>query len=308
MVKLNDRVSFILTELLYRQEDGTLNNDIHIVLDSIASAAETPLAHDARCHILQLIFRHKAVEWRDGEKTPEEMFKMVKESGELPKTSQPPVGEFLDLFTSLAEEGKKVIGIFVDSVLSGTYHTACMAARQVMQEIPGADIRIFDSLTAATPISALALDILKKADEGAGMDELEVFINGAIARTETCFSVNTLEYLQKGGRIGAVGALLGSLLGIRPVITLDKEGKLVVAAKCRTRSKVLNTMLEISSSHGELERICIAHEGAEKDAEYLYEEMTKRYPDVPVLMTGIGAVLATHLGPGCIGLFVRTKE
>ena len=166
MVKLNDRVSFILTELLYRQEDGTLNNDIHIVLDSIASAAETPLAHDARCHILQLIFRHKAVEWRDGEKTPEEMFKMVKESGELPKTSQPPVGEFLDLFTSLAEEGKKVIGIFVDSVLSGTYHTACMAARQVMQEIPGADIRIFDSLTAATPISALALDILKKAEEG----------------------------------------------------------------------------------------------------------------------------------------------
>jgi DegV family protein with EDD domain len=177
-----------------------------------------------------------------------------------------------------------------------------------MQEIPGADIRIFDSLTAATPISALALDILKKADEGASMDELEAFINGAIARTETCFSVNTLEYLQKGGRIGAVGALLGSLLGIRPVITLDKEGKLVVAAKCRTRSKVLNTMLEISSSHGELERICIAHEGAEKDAEYLYGEMTKRYPGVPVLMTGIGAVLATHLGPGCIGLFVRTKE
>lgn len=285
-----------------------MNNDIHIVLDSIASAAETPLAHDARCHILQLIFRHKAVEWRDGEKTPEEMFKMVKESGELPKTSQPPVGEFLDLFTSLAEEGKKVIGIFVDSVLSGTYNTACMAARQVMQEIPGADIRIFDSLTAATPISALALDILKKADEGAGMDELEAFINGAIARTETCFSVNTLEYLQKGGRIGAVGALLGSLLGIRPVITLDKEGKLVVAAKCRTRSKVLNTMLEISSSHGEPERICIAHEGAEKDSEYLYGEMTKRYPGVPVLMTGIGAVLAAHLGPGCIGLFVRTKE
>ena len=128
-----------------------MNNDIHIVLDSIASAAETPLAHDGRCHILQLIFRHKAVEWRDGEKTPEEMFKMVKESGELPKTSQPPVGEFLDLFTSLAEEGKKVIGIFVDSVLSGTYHTACMAARQVMQEIPGADIRISTALRRQRP-------------------------------------------------------------------------------------------------------------------------------------------------------------
>jgi len=113
--------------------------------------------------------------------------------------------------------------------------------------------------------------------------------------------------LQKGGRIGAVGALVGNLLGIRPVITLDKEGKLLVAAKCRTRSKVLNTMLELAEAKGEPERICIANEEAEADAKYLYEEMTKRYPGVPVLMTGIGTVLASHLGPGCIGLFIRTK-
>lgn len=284
-----------------------MNDGIHIVLDSIASAAETPLEHDARCHILPLIVRHGAIEWRDGEKQTAEMFKMVKESGERPKTSQPPVGDFLDLFSELAREGKKVIGIFVDGVLSGTCQTARMAARQVMQEVPGADIRVFDSLTAATPISALALDVLKRVDEGAGMDELEAFINGAIARTETIFSVSTLEYLQKGGRIGAVGALVGNLLGIRPVIMLDNEGKLVVAAKCRTRSKVLNTMLELAAAKGEPERICIANEEAETDAKYLYEEMTKRYPGVPVLMTGIGTVLASHLGPGCIGLFVRTK-
>ncbi len=195
----------------------------------------------------------------------------------------------------------------MDGVLSVTVQTARMAARQVMQEIPGADIRVFDSLTAATPISALALDVLQKVDEGADMDELEAFINDAIFRTETSFSVSTLEYLQKGGRIGAVGALLGSLLGIRPVIALDKEGRLLVAAKCRTRSRVLNTMLDMAVSHGEPERICIAHEAAADDAKYLYEEMTKRYPDVPVLMTGIGTVLASHLGPGCIGLFVRTK-
>ena len=284
-----------------------MNNDIHIVLDSIASAGETPLAHDERCHILPLIVRHGAIEWRDGEKQTADMFKMVKDSGELPKTSQPPVGDFLDLFYELAKEGKKVIGIFVDGVLSGTCQTAQMAARQVMQELPGADIRVFDSRTAATPISALALDVLEHIDAGGSMDELEAFINDAIYRTETFFSVSTLEYLQKGGRIGAVGALVGNLLGIRPVITLDKEGKLLVAAKCRTRSKVLNTMLELAEAKGEPERICIANEEAENDAKYLYEEMTKRYPGVPVLMTGIGTVLASHLGPGCIGLFIRTK-
>lgn len=285
-----------------------MNDSIHIVLDSIASASETPLAQDARCHILPLIVRQGVIEWRDGEKQTSEMFKMVKENGELPKTSQPPIGDFLEMFENLAREGKKVIGIFVDGVLSGTCQTARMAARQVMQEVPGADIRVFDSLTAATPISALALDVLKKADEGADMDELEAFINSAIYRTETFFSVSTLEYLQKGGRIGAVGALLGNLLGIRPVVTLDKEGKLVVAAKCRTRTKLLNTMIELAAAKGEPERICIANEEAETDAQYLYDEMTKRYPGVPVLTTGIGTVLASHLGPGCIGLFVRTKE
>ncbi len=285
-----------------------MNDSIHIVLDSIASASETPLAQDKRCHILPLIVRQGVIEWRDGEKQTAEMFKMVKESGELPKTSQPPIGDFLEMFESLARDGKKVIGIFVDGVLSGTCQTARMAARQVMQEVPGADIRVFDSLTAATPISSLALDVLKKADEGADMDELEAFINGAIYRTETFFSVSTLEYLQKGGRIGAVGALLGNLLGIRPVVALDKEGRLVVAAKCRTRTKLLNTMVELAAAKGEPERICIANEEAEADAQYLYDEMTKRYPGVPVLMTGIGTVLASHLGPGCIGLFVRTKQ
>ncbi len=284
-----------------------MNDGIHIILDSTASAVETPLAHDARCHVLPLVVRHGSVEWRDGEKTTADMFKMVKESGELPKTSQPPVGDLLDLFTGLVQQGKKVIGIFVDGVLSGTCQTARMAARQVMKEFPDADIRIFDSLTAATPISGLALDVLKKVDEGASMDELEHFINDATARTRTCFSVSTLEYLQKGGRIGAVGALVGNLLGIRPVVALDAEGKLLVAAKCRTRSKVLGSMLDFACSHGSVERIYIANEEAEADAKYLYEEMTKRYPGVPVLMTGIGTVLASHLGPGCIGLFVRIK-
>ena len=105
----------------------------------------------------------------------------------------------------------------------------------------------------------------------------------------------------------AVGALVGNLLGIRPVVALDKEGKLLVAAKCRTRSKVLASMLDFACAHGDVERIYIANEEAEKDAEFLRSEMEKRYPGVPVLMTGIGTVLASHLGPGCIGLFVRVK-
>lgn len=87
----------------------------------------------------------------------------------------------------------------LDGVLSGTVQTARLAARQVMSEIPGSDIRVFDSLTAACPISGMAMEVLAYAETGATMDELEEYLKGLIERTETYFSVNTLDYLQKGG-------------------------------------------------------------------------------------------------------------
>ena len=286
-----------------------MNDGIHIVLDSTASAGQTPLAADARCHVLPLIVRHGNLEWRDGEKTTAEMFKLVKESGELPKTSQPPVGDLLDIFTSLAEQGKKVIGIFVDGVLSGTCQTARMAARQVMQEIPGADIRIFDSLTAATPISGLALDVLQKADEGASMDELEAFINDAITRTETCFSVSTLEYLQKGGRIGKMSAAVGNLLSVRPVITCNKEGVLQTVQKVRGNSAALEAAVsQTVKAVGDQKRfrLFVAHADAAKRARTAAEILKTRLPNAEdILLAEIGPALAVHSGPGLLGMGVQ---
>ena len=103
-------------------------------------------------------------------KSLQEMFAMVEASGQLPKTSQPAIGRFLDVFTELAADGKKVIAIMLDGVLSGTVQTARLAARQVMSEIPGSDIRVFDSLTAACPISGMAMEVLAYAETGATMD------------------------------------------------------------------------------------------------------------------------------------------
>ena len=170
-----------------------MRNDIHIVLDSIAVAEETPLRDDPRCHVVPLLVRHGDTEWVDGEKSLQEMFAMVEASGQLPKTSQPAIGRFLDVFTELAADGKKVIAIMLDGVLSGTVQTARLAARQVMSEIPGSDIRVFDSLTAACPISGMAMEVLAYAETGATMDELEEYLKGLIERTETYFSVNNLE-------------------------------------------------------------------------------------------------------------------
>ena len=285
-----------------------VRNDIHIVLDSIAVAEETPLRDDPRCHVVPLLVRHGDTEWVDGEKSLQEMFAMVEASGQLPKTSQPAIGRFLDVFTELAADGKKVIAIMLDGVLSGTVQTARLAARQVMSEIPGSDIRVFDSLTAACPISGMAMEVLAYAETGATMDELEEYLKGLIERTETYFSVNTLDYLQKGGRIGAVGALVGNILVIRPIVHIDTAGELVVVDKCRTRKKVLQRMVELAAANAPIEAVYVANAEAEEDAETLRKAMLELFPGLPVLVTGIGTVLAAHLGPGVIGLFVRRQR
>lgn len=284
-----------------------MHTDIHVVLDSISAAAETALKNDSRCHVLPLVVRHGELEWFDGERSLDEMFALVEKTGKLPTTSQPPIGMILEIFTKLAKEGKKVIMLTVSSVLSGTYQTACLAARQVMDEIKGADIRVVDSKTAACPISGIALEILEKTAAGMSLDEAEALAVDMFARTETFFSVNTLDYLQKGGRIGAVGALLGSILGIRPIIHLKADGNLEVADKCRTRKKVLKRMIEMAAEKQPVEAIFIAHAAAQEDAESIKAEMENLFPGVPIMLTGIGTVLAAHLGPGVVGLFVRRR-
>ena len=284
-----------------------MRDDIHIVLDSTAVMGQTPLKDDPRCHEVKLSVRHGKTEWRDGEKSLATMFAMVDSTGELPKTSQPPLGEFLELFKKLSEQGKKILIITIDGVLSGTVQTARLAARQVMEEIPGADIRVVDSLTAAAPIAGMAMAALAYIEKGADLDEVEAYVNDLAQRTETIFSVDTLDYLQKGGRIGAVGALVGNLLGIRPIVYLDKKGQLTIADKVRTRVKTLRRMLELGEKFAPFEAMYVSHAEAPEDAENLKNKLVEMYPGVPIIVTEIGTVLASHLGPRVIGIFLRRK-
>lgn len=284
-----------------------MRDDIHIVLDSTAVMGQTPLKDDPRCHEVKLSVRHGKTEWRDGEKSLATMFAMVDSTGELPKTSQPPLGEFLELFKKLSEQGKKILMITIDGVLSGTVQTARLAARQVMEEIPGSDIRVVDSLTAAAPIAGMAMAALAYIEKGADLDEVEAYVNDLAQRTETIFSVDTLDYLQKGGRIGAVGALVGNLLGIRPIVYLDKKGQLTIADKVRTRVKTLRRMLELGEKFAPFEAMYVSHAEAPEDAENLKNKLVEMYPGVPIMVTEIGTVLASHLGPKVIGIFLRRK-
>lgn len=285
-----------------------MKDNIHIILDSVSAVQETDLLHDPRVHVIKLVVSHGNQEWLDGDKKLEEMFALVDSSGKLPSTSQPPIGQILDVYNGLVNQGKKIIFITLDSALSGTYQTACMAAQQVMNENKQADIRVIDSKTAAVPIVGFAEKLLKKIESGCeDMDELERYGNDLVKRTATYFSVNTLEYLRKGGRIGKASALIGSILGIRPILHLDKDGKVEVADKCRSRKKVLKRIVEIAHDEGELESIYVSNALAEEDALTIETELKAMNPGVPSMRSSIGTVLSAHLGPGVVGVFVTRK-
>lgn len=284
-----------------------MQDQVHIVLDSVSAADETPLKKDPRCHVLRLILRHGDLEWRDGDCPLADMFKMVDQSGKTPTTSQPPLGEMIELFTRLTDAGKKLIVLNMDSVLSGTYQTACAAARQVMDVNKNAAICVIDSKTAATPIAGIATVVLAALDAGLDFEGAVQLTRDLVERTETFFSINTLDYLYKGGRIGAIGVLVGSILGIRPIARINKDGQLAVVEKCRTRKKVLKRMVELAADVGPLEAIYIANAEAPEDAEIIRRGICALYPEVPVMLSSIGAVLAAHLGPGAIGIFVTRR-
>ncbi len=284
-----------------------MHEDIHIVLDSVSDVRETALINNPRIHELRMIVRHGNEEWYDGDKPLEEMFKMVESTGELPTTSQPSVGETFELLRDLAQQGKKILVINCDSVLSGTYQSCCMVAREIMKEVKGSDIRVIDSKLASNAICGIAEKLLGKIEAGITMDEAEAHVMDMVKRTTIFFTIDSLEYLAKGGRIGSVSALLGSIFGIRPIIRVNPDGNIVSIDKCRTRKKALKRLIEFAEAEGEPEEIFTPYSMADADAKYLEEEMSQRFPGVPIRSGRIGTIIGTHLGPSAIGLFVRTK-
>lgn len=284
-----------------------MHEDIHIVLDSVADVHGTALINNPRIHELRMMVRHGDEEWHDGDKSLEELFELVDKTGQLPTTSQPPLGETLELLRDLAQQGKKIIIINCDSILSGTYQSCCMAARDVMKEVKGSDIRVIDSKIASNAICGVAEELLKKIELGITLDEAEAYVIDMSKRSKLFFTIDSLEYLAKGGRIGAVGALLGSIFGIRPVVKVMEDGNIASVDKCRTRKKALKRLIEFAVAEGEPEEIFTPYSMADADAKYLEEEMAQRFPGVPIRSGRIGTIIGTHLGPSAIGLFVRVK-
>ena len=233
------------------------------------------------------------------------------QAGELPQTSLPAAEDVGKALRQIVEEGYDgVIAIMLSSGLSGTYNLARLIAEECSDLLP---VKVFDSLSGSLGQGLTVLQVAEDIRSGMDWEELtERRIPHLIANTFPFFSVDTLEYLQKGGRIGKVTATAGTLLQIKPIITFAEDGQLQSVAKVRGRNQVIDRLVSMTVQHcGEHKRynLAVANGGAPEEMELVRQKLTEALPEYGHIWDGeIDSTLSVYIGNGVLGAAVQLLD
>ena len=232
--------------------------------------------------------------------TTEAFYKKVKESDNLPTTSQPSVGIILEKLEELAKDYDAVISIHLSSKISGTYQ-AVMSAGEMFK---GIKVYAYDSEYSAMPQGFFALAAAEMARENKSPTEIIEKLDQIKTNMRAYFIVDDLTNLQRGGRLSGAQALIGSLLNIKPVLHLV-DGVIVPFEKIRTRKKAITRivgMLEEAVNQGNVRKVAFIHGNDEQSAIDLRNDFSNKYPHIETMISYFGPVVGTHLGEGSVGL------
>lgn len=238
--------------------------------------------------------------------TTDQFYKKLKSSSILPTTSQPSPVEFSDVYEQLLAEDPTapIISIHLASVLSGTYQSATIA--QSMIEAEHANITVIDSKSASYGSGMQVILAAKLAQAGASVEEIIAAVEERQRTSEVFFLVDTLEFLQKGGRIGKASALIGSLLNIKPILSLEKTGEVYSVDKARGSKKAMAKIVDLLKDiYGQSEvAIVVAWADEEVIAKELETRIAAELNVKEINYTTIGSVIGTHTGPGTSAVFL----
>lgn len=275
------------------------------ILTDTCSGLPASLAEENGIHLLPLIIRVGEVDHRaDVDIFPEDVYRIL--PTEIPKTSLPSAEQAGALLTSLAEQGyTHAIAIMLSSGLSGTYNLL----RLMEGQIPGLELRVWDSLSGSLGCGITALNAARAVREGGSFDEINAAIPGWLENSHVFFSVDTLEYLQKGGRIGKVTALAGTALQIKPILSFTSDGQLSSVAKVRGRRLVQTKLCELVGQYitpGCRYVLLVADGGDPEGGAQLREALLRQFPDCEGCVTAkIDSTLSCYIGPGVLGAGVQ---
>jgi DegV family protein with EDD domain len=217
-------------------------------------------------------------------------------------TSQPSVGDFVEIYEPLLADGGEVVSLHISSGISGTYGSALQARQQLVDSGAGGErIRVWDSQSGCGGQGLMALIAAQAANGGAGAEETMELVERARESLKMWFAIDTLEYLRKGGRIGAAQAFLGSALQIKPILTLEEE--ITPIERVRTRRRAFERMVEFARERKEAGATTwvVQHIHDPDTARKLVDECRQVFGNDPVFVSEIGPVIGAHIGPGLLG-------
>ena len=243
---------------------------------------------------------------------PDEFYRRLVSSPRLPTTAQPSVNDFLQVYKPLTDEGHDVVSIHLSAKFSGTLNSAMQAREallppQLAESSGSGRIEIIDSQMTSMGLGLVTLSAAQTVRAGASFEQAVSSVKSSVPRTHCYFLLDTLEYLQRGGRIGKARAFVGSLLSIKPILMI-RDGEAHPVERARTRDRGLEKLVDIIKSFGPTERLSILHSTVPDEAEAFKERLSDLVPEKEIIMARFGPVVGTYLGPGALGVGLMSSS
>lgn len=280
-----------------------------ILTDSTADLS-LELREERNIYSLPLLVQFGENSYRDGiDLTTKELYTIVDERKEIPKTAAISPGQFMTVFEQYLKEGYEILYTGIGHDLSGTFQSAKLAKSTLESD----DIYLVDSKNLSSGIGLLVLKAADMRDQGLSAKEIKKELESLVPRVRSQFAIKTLDYLHKGGRASGTAKLLGGILGIKPIIQV-REGRLDVYKKPSGKmTRALDIMLkdfldEVESHNLDLDYIMVTHSLADKQADYMMSHIKSNIKVKHLMENHAGCVISSHCGPGTIGILYIVRN
>jgi DegV family protein with EDD domain len=276
---------------------------VKIVTDSGADLPDQ-LAKELGITVLPIYVRFGEEVYRDRVSISEdEFYERLTHDPVHPSTTQPGPQDFLEAYQKLSADADGIVSIHITGKLSGTYNSALMA-RDMLET--GCPVEVVDSETLSMSLGLIVIAAAEMAKAGESMDKIVEWVKQAVPKTQLFFLLDTLEYLKRGGRIGKAKALLGSILSVKPMLTM-KDGELVPAGQARTRAKGIDKLFDFVENAGNIQDLAVVYNTTPDEAQALVERLSSVFDREKIRMARVGAGLGVHGGPGAMIVSIRGK-
>ena len=242
--------------------------------------------------------------------TAKEIYDFMRK-GRVPVTSQANPKRLEKFFEKYLKDGQDIVHICLSGQLSGTYNSSKIAANELKEKYPERRIKVIDSLSGSLGEGLLVLEAVKEKNKGKNIDEVTKIIENKRYKMCNMFIVDDLGHLKRSGRISKTESVIGAIIGVKPILTADNDGKIIQIAKVRGRKNAMICMLEKMKEIFDLtlnQVLAIGHSDCLKDAKLIKEMINERFNIKNIIIGEIGPVMGVHCGPGALAIFFMAKN